>query len=305
MLGWITFVLFLLTLLSGILKKKRVHSYLAFLTLFSLLLHTYYNRFLSQLCIFILLFFFLTFITGFRKFKIPRRRVLHTLFALLTLLLTLFHIYSFTPLQRRVEAVKGEITLPSPRYSSNVSIEEALLKRRSIREYQDKPVSLQQVAQILWAVQGITSKWGGRTAPSAGATYPLEVYIVVRKVENLEPGVYRYIPSTHSLSIIAKGEYSQKLMEASLNQKWVGDASFNLVIAADFSRTTRVYGERGIRYVYLEAGHAAQNVYLQVVSLNLGCVVVGAFNDNLVKSYLKLPQNVQPIYVVPVGIPLK
>jgi len=224
---------------------------------------------------------------------------------LITLALILYHVFPFVLYKPRAEVVTGDVVLPRPRIKSNVSVEEAMFKRRSIREYQDKAVTLEQVAQILWAAQGITSEWGGRTAPSAGGTYPLEVYLVTRKVENLEPGVYNYIPHTHSLSLVVKGEYSKKLMEASLNQKWVGDASFNLVIAADFSRTTRVYGERGVRYVYLEAGHAAQNVYLQAVALELGCVVVGAFNDELVKSYLELPKNIEPIYVIPIGIPLR
>jgi SagB-type dehydrogenase family enzyme len=305
MQGWITFALLLLTVLSGALRKIKIHSYLATLTLFSLLLHSYFTLSFSPSCIFILSFSFITFLTGFEKIRILNRRELHMLFGFLTLLLAIFHVYPFLPFQRRLEIMKGEIVLPPPRYSSNISVEEAIFKRRSVREYQDKAVSLEQLAQILWAAQGITSEWGGRTAPSAGGTYPLEVYVVVRKVEKLEPGVYLYIPHTHSLATISKGNYSQKLMEASLNQKWVSDASFNLIIAADFSRTTQRYGERGIRYVYLEAGHAAQNVYLQAVSLKLGCVVVGAFNDNLVKSYLELPANVQPIYIIPVGIPLK
>lgn len=305
MLGWITFILFLLTFLSGIFKRKKIHSYLAVLTLFSFLLHILYNPFFSFVCILILLCFFLTFVTGFKEVKIPKRRQLHVLCALITLALILYHVFPFVLYKPRAEVVTGDVILPQPRIKSNISVEEAMFKRRSIREYQDKAVTLEQVAQILWAAQGITSEWGGRTAPSAGGTYPLEVYLVTRKVENLEPGVYNYIPHTHSLSLVAKGEYSKKLMEASLNQKWVGDASFNLVIAADFSRTTRVYGERGVRYVYLEAGHAAQNVYLQAVALGLGCVVVGAFNDELVKSYLELPKNIEPIYVIPIGIPLR
>jgi len=224
----------------------------------------------------------------------------------ISLILLLFIILAKIPFFPEHEEDMKEGTglkLPEPRMKGEMSVEEALRNRRSIREYQQKAVKLQDLSQILWAAQGITSSWGGRTAPSAGATYPLEVYVVVRNVSHLKKGIYHYIPQNHSLLLLQKGDFSQQLMRASLNQKWVGDAAFNLVIAAAFSRTTRVYGERGIRYVYLEAGHAAQNVYLQVTALGLGCVVVGAFNDEMVKAVVGIPADQKPIYVIPVGVP--
>jgi SagB-type dehydrogenase family enzyme len=162
---------------------------------------------------------------------------------------------------------------------------------------------LEQLSQILWAAQGITGERGKRAAPSAGMTYPLELYVLVRRVEGLGKGVYRYNPQDHSLELVKSGDYSDKLMRAAVNQEWVKDGSINIIITADFWRTTSTYGERGRRYVYLEAGHAAQNIYLQVTALRLGCVVIGAFSDEDVKNVLSLPENHKPIYLIPVGYP--
>lgn len=202
-----------------------------------------------------------------------------------------------------VEKVSGRLSLPAPRYSSGVSVEETLLKRRSVREYRREALSIEQVSQLLWAAQGITEpRWGFRTAPSAGATYPLEVYLVVKKggVKGLEPGVYHYFPRSHELELIRRGDYSRELMAACLDQEWVGAAAVNIVLTAVFERTTRHYGERGVRYVYMEVGHVGENIYLQCVSLGLGCVVVGAFYDEDVKEILGVDE--APMYVIPVGV---
>lgn len=199
--------------------------------------------------------------------------------------------------------VSGRLSLPAPRYSSGVSVEETLLRRRSIREYSGEALSLEQVSQLLWAAQGVTEpRWGFRTAPSAGATYPLEVYLVVKRggVKGLEPGIYHYLPHSHELELIRKGDYSRKLMAACLDQEWVGAAAVNIVLTAVFERTTRHYGERGVRYVYMEVGHVGENIYLQCVSLGLGCVVVGAFYDEDVKRILGVDE--APMYVIPVGV---
>lgn len=196
------------------------------------------------------------------------------------------------------------IALPQPRYESSVSVEHALRVRRSIREYEHKPLTVEQVSQLLWAAQGITeSRWGLRTAPSAGATYPLEVYVVVKKggVSGLEEGIYHYVPRSHELELLKRGDYAVELMRACLDQRWVLEASINLVITAIYERTTWRYGERGrIRYVHMEVGHVGQNVYLQCVSLGLGCVVIGAFHDDQVKRILGV--NEEPLYVIPVGV---
>jgi len=194
------------------------------------------------------------------------------------------------------------IKLPQPRYSSDVSVEEALLKRRSIREYKDEPLTIAEISQILWSAQGITEKrMGFRTAPSAGALYPLEIYIVIGKVKDLAPGVYKYRPEGHDIVLISSGDKRVDLYRVSLMQDCIKNAPVVLVISAIFERTTRKYGERGIRYVYMEAGHSAQNVYLQCETLGLGTVVVGAFDDEGVRRVLNLGKGETPLYLIPVG----
>ena len=196
---------------------------------------------------------------------------------------------------------KVKIILPEPRYDSNVSVEEAILQRRSERDYTSQALTLQEVAQLLWAAQGITDPRGYRAAPSAGATYPLEIYVVVGNVEGVAKGIYRYEPEAHQLLKVVSGEQRGALAQAALNQQFIAQAPVNLVITAVYERTTQRYGERGIRYVHMEAGHAAQNVYLQAVALNLGTVVVGAFHDNQVKKILNLAEGEEPLYIIPVG----
>lgn len=193
------------------------------------------------------------------------------------------------------------LRLPEPRYDSDFSVEEALLKRRSVREYAVANLTLQEVSQLLWAAQGITGPQGLRTAPSAGALYPLEVYVVVGDVDKLTPGVYKYRPDGHELQESLDGDKRAELADAALGQAWISRAAVNIVITAVYERTTVKYGDRGVRYVHLEAGHVAQNVYLQAVALDLGLVSVGAFYDEQVKSILSLQENEQPLYIIPVG----
>ncbi len=200
------------------------------------------------------------------------------------------------------------IYLPLPLFEGNVSLEQAILHRRSIREYLDKPLTLHQLSQLLWAAQGITeTQWGFRASPSAGATYPLEVYVVVGEngVEGLNAGVYNYKPHSHSLVLVKNGDVREELYRACLNQEWVRDAPVVFVIVADYERTTRVYGERGIRYVHMEVGHVGQNVYLEATALGLGTVVVGAFYDDDVRRIIGAPENYHPLYVMPIGVPVK
>jgi len=191
--------------------------------------------------------------------------------------------------------------LPEPRLKSEVSLEETLFQRRSVREYANLPLTLEDVSQLLWAAQGITTQWGGRTAPSAGALYPLEVYLVVGNVENLAPGVYKYKPERHELVKVRDDDVREELAKAALGQIWVKEGAIDIVIAAVYERTTKKYGDRGVRYVHMEAGHAAQNIYLQADALNLGMVTVGAFYDDRVKDILGMPSNENPLYVIPVG----
>ena len=165
----------------------------------------------------------------------------------------------------------------------------------------DAGATLEEVAQLLWAAQGITSEWGGRTAPSAGATYPLEIYVVAGEVEGLQPGIYRYLPDNHSATLVKEGDLRAALSSAALGQEWVRTAPACLVIAAVYGRTTRRYGERGRRYVHMEVGHVGQNVYLQAKGLGLGTVMVGAFDDEEVRELLGIEEN--PLAIMPVGRP--
>jgi SagB-type dehydrogenase family enzyme len=192
------------------------------------------------------------------------------------------------------------ITLSKPSYSSIISVEAALEKRRSIRRYKDEQLTLAEVSQFLWAAQGITANWGGRTAPSAGALYPLEIYLVAGEVENLKAGVYRYNPKEHIITKQVAGDTRQKLSDAALGQEAIRDAPITLVLAAVYGRTTRKYGQRGIRYVHIEVGHVGQNIYLQAETLGLGTVMIGAFDDQKVKDILSL-DNEEPLGIMPVG----
>ncbi len=205
-----------------------------------------------------------------------------------------------------IEIQPGVLKLPSPVTAGTMSIEEAIFRRRSKREYLDKPLDGFQLSQLLWASQGITEpKSGLRVTPSAGGTYPLEVYAVVGEncVKDLRAGIYRYSPKDHTIVLVASGDFRTDLSAAALNQEWVAKARVNFVVTAVYERTTQVYGSRGIRYVNMEAGHVGQNVYLIATAMGLGGVVIGAFHDEQVQSVLRLPKDQVPLYVIPVGYP--
>jgi SagB-type dehydrogenase family enzyme len=202
----------------------------------------------------------------------------------------------------KMSVAESTIKLPEPRYKSQVSIEEAILRRRSIRNYLEKPIDLSELSQLLWSIQGITDEERNfRTTPSAGALYPLEVYVIVGKVSSLQEGIYRYLPFRHEIIKIKEGDYREELSKAALGQACVNDAAIDIVISGVYEKITKKYGERGIRYTYMEAGHAAQNAYLQAEALGLGTVVVGAFRDEKVKSVLNLREEETPLYIMPVG----
>ena len=201
-----------------------------------------------------------------------------------------------------------EVLLPFPRLRGTMSVEEALANRRSIREYTSEPLTLEEVSQLLWAAQGISEVHNEfRTAPSAGATYPLELYLVVREggVIGLKAGIYKYDLKRHSIRLVREGDYSRELFKAALDQEWVLNAAVNLVVTAVYRRTTRRYGDRGVRYVHMEVGHVGQNVYLQATALNLGSVVIGAFFDDEVKRILGDPPEEHPLYIISIGRPRK
>jgi SagB-type dehydrogenase family enzyme len=197
---------------------------------------------------------------------------------------------------------ESKIVLPKPRYKSAVSVEEAILKRRSVRNYIDKSLKIEDISQLLWSAQGITDERRKfRAAPSAGALFPLEVFLVVGNVSSLEDGIYRYDPFNHAITKLIEGDYRNDLSLAALGQSCVKNGAISIVFAGVYDRITKKYGERGIVYTYMEAGHAAQNVYLQAEALGLGTVVVGAFMDDKVKKVIGMKEKETPLYILPVG----
>ncbi len=191
------------------------------------------------------------------------------------------------------------IRLPPPDTAGIVSVEQALWHRRSVRTYSDAPLTVKQLGQLLWAAQGLNRGLVGRTAPSAGATYPMELYLVVGRVTGLKPGLYHYRFDGHCLALKVGGDQRAALAGAALGQRSISTAPAVLVLAADFSRTSRIYGERAARYVYMEAGHVGENVHLQCEAQGLGTVMIGAFQDDRVKKLLGIAQ--EPLYIMPVG----
>lgn len=211
-----------------------------------------------------------------------------------------FFATAFPIMSHAADAFPGTIKLPHPSYDSKTSIEKTLRERRSIRSYKNVPITISDLSQLLWAAQGISGP-GKRTVPSAGALYPLEVSVVAGSVSGLQPGIYVYKPEGHELLRIVDGDRRDDLSKAARGQPTIRNAPAVLVVSAVYERTTVKYGERGNRYVHMEAGHAAQNVYLQAVSLDLGTVVIGAFDDDEVKRAANLTVREQPLYLMPVG----
>ncbi len=189
-----------------------------------------------------------------------------------------------------------KIKLPEPSLKGRLSLEEAISLRRSVREYFSEKLTMGQIPQLLWAAQGITEKrYGLRAIPSAGATYPLEIFVVI------EDGVFKYINTDNSLEGIINEDRRQRLSSAALGQHFIEQAPLNIVITAIYKRTSGRYGDRAERYIHIEAGHCAQNIHLQAVALGLDSVPVGAFYDKQVQSSLDLPVECQPLYIIPVG----
>ncbi|MEW6136995.1 MAG: SagB/ThcOx family dehydrogenase [Thermodesulfobacteriota bacterium] len=201
-----------------------------------------------------------------------------------------------------------EIKLPKPSFSGKLSVEAAIISKKSSRNYAGTALTPQEVSQILWsangnlpsdAVSGATVK----VIPSAGGLYPLEVLLVTGKdtVEGISAGIYQYQPATNSLTQMAEGDNRTLLAHACLSQMWMSRAPALVVIAAVMARMTSKYGNRGYQYVFMEAGSSNQNVYLQAQSLGLKAATVGAFNDAQVCAVLKLPKEMAPLLIMTVG----
>lgn len=195
------------------------------------------------------------------------------------------------------------LALPQPVYQGDTSIEAALKQRRSIREYQDKPLSLSQLSQLLWAAQGVTSPAGYRTAPSAGALYPLRIYVLAQKIDSLPVGIYLYSPAQHSLKHISADLPMNEIAAAAFNQVTFSSAPVVFLITGNESMTASKYGNEARRLVAMEVGHVAENMALQAVSLHLGLVTIGGFDVHKIKALLALPRDEAPYYLIPAGVP--
>jgi len=193
--------------------------------------------------------------------------------------------------------VGAQVELPRPKLKGELTVEEAIARRRSVRDFEAGPLGLSQMGQLLWSAAGLTSKHGQRAAPSAGARYPLELYLAC------EQGLFHYDVKGHTLIKVRAGDLRAALAAAAHGQSFIAAAPISLVFTAIYERTTSRYGERGIRYVHMDVGHAAENVHLQAVALGLASVPVGAFDDEAVAAVLRFPADQKPIYIIPVGYP--
>jgi SagB-type dehydrogenase family enzyme len=202
------------------------------------------------------------------------------------------------------------VKLPPPVLDGLVSVEKALATRRSVRQFQPEPLTIKDISQLVWSAYGVTQpipdapdlRGGLKTAPSAGALYPLEIYVVAGNVTDLTPGVYKYKPETHELLQISEGDKRKELCDAALNQTWIREAPASIVYSAVYERNTSKYGKRGReRYVCMDLGHSAENVYLQCASLKLGTCAIGAFLDDNVKLVIQMTQSEEPLYIMPIG----
>jgi SagB-type dehydrogenase family enzyme len=198
----------------------------------------------------------------------------------------------------------AKVQLPGPRLKGPMSVEEAIQARRSRRDFSGTPLTLEQMGQLLWCAQGVTDAPRlRRAAPSAGATYPMEVFVAVgdQTVSGLSAGVYRYLGGEHALLKLFDGDVRGRVATAALGQDFLAAAPVDILLAADYGRTAQRYGDRARRYVDMEAGHIGQNVYLQAEALGLGTVAVGAFRDEAVAQVFQLPTLLVPLYLMPVG----
>ncbi|MBW2604578.1 MAG: SagB/ThcOx family dehydrogenase [Deltaproteobacteria bacterium] len=197
-----------------------------------------------------------------------------------------------------------KMNLPRPITKGKISVEQAVKHRRTIRSYLSKPLSLEQLSQIFWAAQGITEDKGyKRSAPSAGALYPMDIYAVVGEngVKGLKAGIYHYDPRKHAALLITEGDFRKDVAKTALSQMWMARAPLNLVITSEYRRITSKYGSRGERYAMIEAGHVGQNIFLQAQALGLRAGIVGAFHDNDVIRVMKIKRSHEPLLILPVG----
>ena len=238
---------------------------------------------------------------------VTRRQILKKLFGLMRLIAVApVFILPANTVQKGVVAAERRVPmqLPEPRKTGGTSFEEALNRRRTVRSFTSGNLTLDQLSQLLFAAQGITDDRGvKRAAPSGGALYPMDVYVVagINGVQGLKEGIYRYEPPKHTLLPVEEGDFRRDVAGASLHQTWMAVPPLSLVITAEYSRITRKYGERGVRYAMMEAGHIGQNIFLQAEALGMSAGIVGAFDDEQVIRVLGIPASHEPLLIMPVG----
>lgn len=220
-----------------------------------------------------------------------------TLLVISSILIIVFSakFYHSKPAVKSVRVVKYKLPL-----IDHTPLTKLLKKRRSKRAFSEKPLSFKSLSAILWAAQGITNERGFRTAPSAGGLFPLTIYVVVRNVPPLSPGLYQYNNQKNQLILLMKSQLSHKIAKSSYNQMWMKEAPAIVVIAADYNITAKKYGLAAKRYVHMDVGVVAENVYLQATQLNLATTLVGGFKENVIKKLLGIPQ--QPLGLMPIGL---
>jgi len=224
--------------------------------------------------------------------------------------LNMFLLQLFNPIKPLLGSLIGKnrkedaMILPRPNEEGRVSVEKAIKNRRTVRSFTSRQLTKDQFSQLLFAAQGITEDRGfKRAAPSGGALYPIDVYAVVgeKGVEDLDAGIYHYVPPGHRVELVGPGDKRKQIANASLWQMWMAQAPVNLVITAEYARICSKYGDRGIRYAIIEAGHVGQNIFLQAEALGLRAGIVGAFNDAEIIKIMGIPKNHEPLLIMPVG----
>ena len=203
-----------------------------------------------------------------------------------------------------IDKQEAVMKLPQPKTKGTVSVEQAIKQRRTVRAFMPRALDLNQLSQLLWAAHGITENTGfKRAAPSAGALYPMDIYVVVgqNSVAQIEAGIYHYEPKGHLLSLVEKSDFRNAIVRASLSQAWMAKAPISFIITAEYKRVTVKYGKRGVRYAMIEAGHIGQNLFLQAGALGFKAGIVGAFHDKELIDVMNIPPSHEPLLIMPVG----
>ena len=200
-----------------------------------------------------------------------------------------------------------KITLQVPPEGEGPGVWKVMKKRESVRNFSLEPITQDTLARLLWSVAGVRKEeWRFlfRTVPSAGGLYPLETYLLVNRVEGIEKGVFHLHVPTFSLELVRGGDHSLALTQAALGQAMVASSAVTLIWTAIIDRCRIKYGERGFRYIYLDAGHAGQNLYLAATALGLGCCTIGAFFDDEVNQIIGVDGTEETVlYMGVVGVP--